>query len=260
VYVLLKNMSIATEPLLPGDVENKHAPENVRFIVTGFGPFGCVQENPSTILAEGLVAFLSSMEVDKSIFTYLASVTNTLVIETSAQAASDAIDQFFTEEKNRHDGASVVILHLGVRYEGELFQVEEFAYNDASFRIPDERGFQPHKQSILGDNKEIGLPYKTLLNVPNLVDDVNQLSLADIRCKAMPAAVVSTDPGRFVCNYIYCYSMNTFQCCDNRADASSKFRCLFLHVPPFKIISMDQQFMFLSRLMRSIYYQVTTTR
>jgi len=131
-----------------------------------------------------------------------------------------------------------------------------------------------------------GQPLETLLNVSALVACLNATDAADIMTTttqkdkadhhqesaattftttttaAVPLAVVSTDPGRFVCNYIYCYSLDKFQCStkvastETKQQPSSANRVLFLHVPPFEVCSEPVQLRVVSKLMHAIYEQV----
>ena len=64
----------------------------------------------------------------------------------------------------------------------------------------------------------------------------------------------STDPGRYVCNYTYCYSLNKF--CSSEGGDGNKFYSLFLHVPPFKLIPEEEQLKFVVDLMQLIEEQV----
>jgi hypothetical protein len=80
----------------------------------------------------------------------------------------------------------------------------------------------------------------------------------------------SSDPGRFVCNYIYCYSLNRFcqtPAAGNDEDDPSrvsqpkhKFASLFLHVPPITVIPQDEQLKFVVELMKVIRHQLLSRK
>ena len=271
--------------------------KKVHFIVTGFGPFHGVPTNPTTVLVQGLVEYLQSRryqqqqqqqqeEDEEDPTTWLAlaaSLTETIVLETSAEGARQEIDRLYQrqyekrkemsadENNNNNDDdydddqeVITIVLHLGVNYTGTNFQLEACAYNDASFRVPDEKGFQPMKVSILGNEWKVGMPLWTTLDVAALVDELNRLASQEnvlVSCNetssssSLPAAVVSNDPGRFVCNYTYCYSLNKFQC-HQQVGIFSNARCLFLHVPPFDKVSKENQFWFVAQLMKCLHDQV----
>jgi pyroglutamyl-peptidase len=215
-----------------------------------------LQENPTTVLANGIVDYLNRHGRNE-----LASITRTLVLETSAEAARAAIDKLWQDEQTnqKSEQTTTILLHLGVNYKGEKFHLESCAYNEATFRIPDERGYQPDKESILGDDISVGRALETLLDVNSLVEQLNhtigkhESESISVCCKK---SIVSNDPGRFVCNYIYCYSLDKFkshklQVVSN--DPRRGTRCLFLHVPPVAVVPQDQQFWFVARLMEMLY-------
>jgi len=227
----------------------------VSFYVTGFGPFQNVPDNPTTVIVNKIVDYLKQREDVYS----LSSVTRTLIIETSAEATRKQIDALYetiTKDIKANRDQLVVLLHLGVNYKGVKFQFEACAYNDADFRIPDERGYRPVKQPIL-DHCSIGTPLETLLDIPELVAEMN-----NNESRADKMAVQSTDPGRFVCNFTYCYSLDKFGCCkqDKQVEQETPIRCLFLHVPPFTVVSEEDQLLFVAHTMEAIYRQVTSIK
>jgi pyroglutamyl-peptidase len=226
-----------------------NAEPSVRFIVTGFGPFGDSRQNPTTAIAERIVHFLR-VKGEHAI----AASTLSMVVEVSLEAARQQVDAIFKEIGCTNDNAQlsrpseVIILHLGVNYRGKTFQLESYAYNDADFRIPDERGYQPKHEPII---KEIGLgePLRTNIDIPPLVQELNRS-----RCKYgnVAKAICSTDAGRYVCNYIYYYSLS-------KCRGVSRFpsvRCMFLHVPPHAIADETDQLNFVVDLMVALKRRV----
>ena len=127
----------------------------------------------------------------------------------------------------------------------------------------------------------------TTLDVPVLVKYMNTAMLAstvnesesriegnDEGERAFPTTIVdvSTDLGRFVCNYIYCCSLDAFGCVKTIEEKnttggvvvassstevlpSPRVQSLFLHVPPFSRISKERQLLFVAQLMRALYQQ-----
>ena len=281
----------------PPSTSTSKSSSRVRFVITGFGPFGGVPVNPTSQIADQLVAFLQQQEANEK----LDRVVETTILEVSAKAVREFLDHLSIQRQH------VVMLHLGVNYRGTGFQLETCAYNDATFRIPDEQGYQPTKESIVPE-----LPWdttvKTTLNVEDLCQRLQaryssasgwntssivsgavspiQKSLcgfvggdgdssdsqqnddnSDTRrlgCKVF----ASTDPGRFVCNYTYCYSLNKFCQPPPGATAAESETLqqvptvwsLFLHVPPVNIIPIDTQLQFVADLIESIQEQITTEK
>ena len=223
----------------PAMTNNGNNPSNappVTFLVTGFGPFHNARENPTTIIANRLVEYLKSKEEEAAT---LASRTRTLIIQTSAQAARSALDEIVQPSSNTT--TTIVYLHLGVNYKGTKFQLEQCAYNDASFRIPDEQGYQPRGVCIVKD-VSLGSSLETNLNLENIC------TLLD----SMAPVTVSTDPGRFVCNYTYFYSLHKTQHCSN-------VYSLFVHVPPFAVVPEQEQMKVLVAIMQCIDNQLSDT-
>jgi pyroglutamyl-peptidase len=203
--------------------EDGRCSKSVAFIVTGFGPFGNSGENPTTVICNHLMKHLNG--------TLLACRTTTRVIETSAQAARAELDAMDLSDL----AATTVILHLGVNYRGTQFHLEQCAYNDATFRMPDEQGYHPRNVSIVPE-RPFNTCLKTLLNINAICSNMNHL-------------VVSTDPGRFVCNYTYFYSLNKTQ-------TLHRVHSLFLHVPPFSVIPEEEQLSVVVKLMQCIDQQL----
>ncbi len=220
------------------------------------------QENPTTILVQGLIDYLNQHGMSE-----LASITRTVVLETSAEAARLTIDSLWEEQElnSTLEDSTTILLHLGVNYKGENFHLESCAHNEASFRVPDENGYQPKNVSILGDDSKVKLVLKTLLDVNSLAKQINQtIEMGGRENNALSAccrkAVVSNDPGRFVCNYLYCYSLEKFKSSklhEPRDNPTQRTRCLFLHVPPINVVPQEQQFWFVSRLIEILFQNHT---
>jgi pyrrolidone-carboxylate peptidase len=50
--------------------------------------------------------------------------------------------------------------------------------------------------------------------------------------------VINTDPGRYLCNYVYFSSLNELKCDKKNVD------CLFVHFPPLAVKSHEQNMSF----------------
>ena len=221
--------------------------QRISLIVTGFGPFRGVAENPSTILVKEFQNYLEASDNAAAWKRKLSTrIEKHLVLETSAKGVCHELDALATEikERNGRHGddprkpkTRIVLLHLGVNYQGTGFQVEQCAYNDASFRVPDEQGYQPQKTAIFS-GQDVGATLNTTLNVETLVHN-QTLLYPNIETK------ISRNPGRFVCNYLYCYSLNKLQ-------SSPEVQCLFLHIPHFKVVSKETQLAYCSDLLRQL--------
>lgn len=206
------------------DIEAADRP-TVSFVVTGFGPFQHSTENPTTVIATKLKDYVRDTNI---------SLLTTLVIETSAEAAQAETDRLKDTIAKQNNGNVVVLLHMGVNCMGTRFQLEQCAYNEANFSIPDEKGFQPRHEEVIEACEPILM---TKLDVDRILMDLG-----------LDSFVVSTDPGRFVCNYTYYCSLSKFHDCDD-------VYTLFLHVPPFSVVPEAEQFQVVLHLMDTIRKQ-----
>ena len=70
--------------------------------------------------------------------------------------------------------------------------------------------------------------------------------------------VVSTDPGRFVCNYTYCISLDKSATQNHVGDEEqTAYHSLFIHVPPFSVVPEDRQYDFVLQVIDTIWRQVS---
>lgn len=240
-----------------------------KILVTGFGPFGGVPENPTNLMVRDLPSFLQGHKTGNGNERpsngswkqkVLGKVLTWRIVETSAQGVREALDDLETAILAANDGTEqkVFVLHMGVNINATGFQLERCAYNDATFRIPDERGYQPTKETILdpsgGEASEssdppLGARLDTRCPVESWVERLSE---------AFPAIEtrLSTDPGRFVCNYLYCSSLHRLQNCGLKTDAPVRSDCLgatlslFLHVPSFDLVPQALQMEYIAELMR----------
>lgn len=170
----------------------------MRVIVTGFGAFAGVSQNPTTEVACKLPEFADAHPCPA------VTGMDCQVIRTSAADATAAIENIRAlvggGVSDGTPSAHTLVLHLGVHASATQFAIESTAYNEADFRIPDENGYAP-RHTPIDHTKELGAPLRTRLPVPALVDSM--------LAKGFPCQA-STDPGRFVCNYTYFASLNAF--------------------------------------------------
>ena len=254
---------------------NDDAP-NCVFIMTGFGPFRGVPDNPTSVLIRRLQEDESTLKS--------RHICETHILETSAEYVREKIGDIYgrlgrsaiangddagglnsnsnnsTTNNEQSKPKNVILIHLGVNYRGKYFQLEECAYNDATFRIPDERGYKPNRECILLDNDNTtgksqhkwGKCFRTKLDVKQLCDDL-QVANEDVK--------LSRDAGRFVCNYTYCLSLDTSttttQEDHENGEEQTTYYSLFIHVPPFSVVNEDRQYDFILRVIDAIGLQVS---
>lgn len=132
-----------------------------------------------------------------------------------------------------------LFVHFGVHSHAKTFLLEQQAWNEMDFRVPDQRGFQPQKQPIISADGSTAHSKACLLPLK----DINEkLCSAFSQSRASPIVALSTDPGRFLCNYLYYLSLTE----------SAKYTgvySLFVHVPPFEQIPKAEQLKFVHSLL-----------
>jgi pyroglutamyl-peptidase len=251
---------------------NNNNPQ-VSFIITGFGPFGGIEENPSTILVTELVAYLGTCGKHD----LAAQIVHAKVMETSVEDVRATLDGFFEESSSNSNNNTpnkshviIIYLHIGVNYKGTCMQLEQCAYNEATFRIPDQRGFQP-QSGLVVETKELGATYTTTLDLESICQAQTQMQIqptvlvptvtttTPANTNALPSTLeiqVSTDPGRFVCNYTYCYSLDKLQNHPQEQHPHHVRHSLFLHVPTFQVVPQTQQLAYVADLLQRLADQV----
>lgn len=202
--------------------------------VTGFKKFHGVDQNPTEILALSLRDYIEERGLPQGV--KLGSIT---VLETAGDGALGTLlkqldsalpsDQSDFPDADLHD--QIIWVHMGVNSGATKFAAERRAVNEATFRCPDEMGWQPQRLPIISEDGELSHFRETAFPVPELVDSLVK--------KGFNVAL-SDDAGRFVCNYVYYHSL-----CHATAHGT---KCLFVHVPPFSKIDAEKQMEFVASL------------
>ncbi|GAX76722.1 hypothetical protein CEUSTIGMA_g4169.t1 [Chlamydomonas eustigma] len=189
-------------------------------IITGFGPFNGMIDNPTT----HLLNWMSSMKAPLT-QNYLILGTSTLTV-----SAQDVQEWLSTTLPGLLQGISedgddpLLLVHFGVGAPSQrCFKLECNAYNTANFRVQDERGWAPQNERI---DKSLPLNASIGTNMP--LQDV----LKDLRQQGFDVEL-SVDPGRFVCNYLYWSSLSA-------SLARRASSCVFIHVPTAEACSEEQ--------------------
>lgn len=251
-------------------------------VLTAFGPFGDVSRNPSQELLEEI-----STEISNNLS--LPGTTHFLsrIIPVSVEDCEDSL-KYLEEEITRFEGINRVIsVHLGVDARASFLKLELFGYNNMTFRIPDIRGFQPSALPIDQENQfdqplQTSLPLKDILTclqekeisfqepqaaalnatvLEGKKDEKEEKGedktdsiyvndhLLDMGATACLPLAISTDPGRFLCNYLYYRSLSLSS--KNPSIPASR-SSLFVHVPPFQQIPRERQKAILMSLFHSL--------
>jgi pyroglutamyl-peptidase len=166
-----------------------------RVLVTGFGPFPGVAENPSAWLAETLASEPPNLDVE----------FHARVMPTAWQAAQ-LMPRLYESLQPQ------VMIHFGVSQRATSFRIERFAHNRAALRR-DAEGVLPSRSVI----KSAG---------PARID--TELPAADLAAhldKCGLPAIASRSAGSYLCNYLYYHSL------DWAGRQTDPRVALFIHIP-----------------------------
>jgi pyrrolidone-carboxylate peptidase len=256
----------------------------IDIIITGFGPFPGVDDNPTQKIVQRLCQYLKDHEEIQDGDTTtnnirLSGRVRTIFIETSYEAAKNAIDTLYNEllshSNNYND--TIILLLLGVG--SSMYQLEQYAYNKKDVGI-DGEGNSLHQTICTSHSIETKL---TTTIGCDLDDIAKQLNNNNLYCNA---AIVNKDPDRigyFVCNYIYYYGLHKFKVGCSGIDSKNSIesisndehvihnevmeisclplrvnvKCLFVHVPPVTgdVATVDQELRCIVDLMYILHKQ-----
>lgn len=149
--------------------------------------------------------------------------------------ASLAKEHLYSQEQSDR---RQLFVHFGVHSTAKTFLLEQVAWNELNFRVPDQRGFQPTCQPICTADGPTDASKKCLLPL----DKINATLSEQCRFHDVSMVELSTDPGRFLCNYLYYISLAETSKIKNA-------HSLFVHVPPFSAIPQDEQMRFIHALL-----------
>ena len=155
----------------------QHDTKVPRYVLTGFGPFGDVPENPSSEIAREVA------RVRRDIVTCISD------LRVSVSGVQEALEEVKTASSSPL--GPVYVIHFGVDTSATKIKLEKFAYNEKTFRIPDADGNTCYRERIVHSGPEI---LETPIDLAHLVSLDPRLSL-------------STDPGRYICNLLYYESL-----------------------------------------------------
>ena len=193
----------------------------LRLLVTGFGPFEDVEDNPSARIVERLDA---DPPDDIELVVRILPVS----FRRSASGLDSALKAM---EPNGPDA----ILALGLHSSGTSFRVERRATTNLEDGRPD----------VLGvESSSIRLPKSEILTMSLDLDALRE----SLDQQGVPAAEISEEAGGYVCERLYFHALKRAQ--------SLGIPAVFLHVPPFEELGLEAQLrsvrQFISALARQI--------
>ena len=173
-------------------------PRSMKILITGFGPFPGVEENPTeTLMAEVLLKLdaLADHEVDTTIL----------------RTAWDHVRSWV--KNNLEDSSYDLVIHLGLAVESKRFRLESTGRNQVAPGTADQDGQIFHSEFILPQGPPTfpcPLPLSAFKEAFHAED--------------LPV-VISDDAGGYLCNFLYVLSLDALQRTGRRVGV------VFLHVP-----------------------------
>lgn len=186
-------------------------------LVTGFGPFLDVEENPSGELAQRL-----EVEPPQGLR------VRHRVLPVTFTGVPRALAEFFAEDQSR---APAVLFAMGV-HRSPSFRFEINARQAPNAARPDTSGG-------MGADLRADKPRTTSIDVPALARELAQLSQA----VGIPIEI-SSDAGGYVCDWTYQHLL--------RFGELFRVPAFFLHVPPLDAFSVEAQLPFVRGLVAEL--------
>ncbi|XP_061353600.1 uncharacterized protein LOC133298347 isoform X2 [Gastrolobium bilobum] len=171
-------------------------PKAITIHVTGFKKFQGVPGNPSEVIVNNLKNYVERRGLPAGVT--LGSCT---VLEVAGDGALPQLYQTMESAIPKTDAgsnANVAWLHLGVNSGAQRFAIERQAANEATFRCPDELGWQPQQVPIISEDGGISRTRETSFSLDAILKSLK---------KGAYDVMISDDAGRFVCNYVYYHSL-----------------------------------------------------
>lgn len=226
------------------------APDEVCLVVTGFGVFADVLDNPSMRIVEELSSSSYKCEGDRGKIEYK-------ILEVSVDHCSTIHDAFLKSGSDLDSNAGTVFVHIGVDSKGTHIKLEECAYNNMTFRVPDVKGFQPENTTIvtgtaLDEPLHSGLPLGTFCQTLN--ETFEALPVEDGSTQTRAIVQLSQDPGRYLCNYVY------YQAMQHQKTENRPLRSVFVHVPAFSTVPQEVQVAVVKKLLNLIVSHVNESK
>ena len=216
--------------------------------LTGFTAFGDLERNPT----EEIIAHYQSQTSQASCLVKDASLLDVSIAAVNAYCERQVKLREDYRKRTETGAVSSLFLHLGVNQRAVGLAIESRAFNNLTFRIPDNDGNQPLAQCMdaslpLDAARFTSFPIQEVISRLNRRQKRHQLRGAlccggndDVAVSTRPAVVESSDPGRYICNYLYYSSLQT---CAN-ITSSSACDVVFIHTPPLAVCAVDDQIAF----------------
>ncbi|PAV59561.1 hypothetical protein WR25_22967 [Diploscapter pachys] len=167
-------------------------------VVTGFGPFGIFNDNPSTDVANRM----KEVGIDENV---------SLIVEIMT-VAYDEVEQKVEKLWKEHNPD--LIIHIGAHNEPGCIKLEQQAFLDGYCRYD-------VKSCVPAMNVCPAMKDPILISEIDCARIVEQVS-KKVHIDGIASLEKSEDPGRYLCGYSFYLSLSR-----------DKSKSLFIHVPPF---------------------------
>lgn len=222
--------------------------DEIEIHLTGFGPFGEININPTMKIVPLVSTNNPSIDIKSrqilrvsigAVHDYISSIVTMKELQTTKPNTDVmlAIDEGLDPQTPNPPSKRVltILVSLGVHSGSDQIRIEQCFYNRADFCIPDVDGNQPLNQPI-DPNFPLDEQFFTKLDVYYITQVLNKAGY-DVR--------LSFEPGRYVCNYLYCWGSLAIM---DRQD----FVTLFVHVTPLEVIGLMKQVKMIEEIIGAI--------
>ncbi len=177
----------------------------LNILITGFGAFPGVKENPTAFLIEQLqhtdITIVDNVEIHPHL------------LETAWQHAPQKLAMLYKTVQPD------ILLHFGFAQSAQGFCLEQYASNSTMQSLDYYGDLPPFHKVLTGEPPRLSSPYPT-------TQIMNYLHEGEF------PAETSKDAGHYLCNMIYYLS-----CHFSQTERQRKVQSLFIHVPPIKLPS-----------------------
>lgn len=161
----------------------------VKIILTAFGKFHGVENNPT----KDILKHVQSVKNFKD--SVYKNIVYTALVEVSVKGVHEHLQRIRNSIQNKYPTEKIIFIHMGVNAGAKKIHLEQTGWNMMDFRVPDERNEQPRNTLIVNDDDMKSLNTKVDVHKLLMLKNINKYA----KC--------STDPGRFVCNFIFFSSL-----------------------------------------------------
>lgn len=186
-----------------------------KVLLTGFEPFGQLEENPSQVVAEAL----SQQE-------WAGAEVRHLTLPVEFVAAREMMTDFY-----RGDWLPDIVLHLGVASGRDAITLERFAVNMMDTAKGDNAGYFPDEAPVVAD---ASLAYRTTIPCKCIIRYLRDNGYE---------AKLSNSAGTYVCNAVLYTSLHLLSGGSRviSPGTAEDVQCGFIHLPLFETINKDIQ-------------------